>query len=792
MALSSSQPGFDPDQDAYIRLREVVSERTHRLMIWCGAGLSVPAGLPDWSGLRSALSAALQRKTATLSDRNPAEVDALIRTIAAEQNPWVAIQRLQREVGQTTYCETIREALRAAASARIPESYKMLWKLRPSGLLNLCLDRLATRAFHDVNGAKTLAEFDGAAIGAHTHVLRSPSPFVCNLHGTAENTTSWVLTYDELQALLKADPYTNFVNSVLSTSTVFLVGLSADEIAVGGHLERLAKSGIHTGTHYWASSRTDEKTDRWAEAAGIRVIRYRAVGGTHSALEDMLNDLLTFVPPEDPPAPPVAASLGSLDRPLPTPEELSRQDAESIRVCLNRRACDILAQDNAETFAAFERFAAEYDEPIYRAWFTSLEAGKNQLLGYTLLGEATSGAFGHVFRAMAPDGAPVAIKLLHNEMRGRRPLLLAFRRGVRSLSILSKRHVSGVVPFRAASEIPATVVMDWVEGANLKDAVLAKRLQAWPAIIKVARELSTIIQAAHAVPERVLHRDIRPPNIMLEGFWSGDDWRVVVLDFDLSWHREAFEQSVIHGSGTAGYLAPEQFTRIPGVSTRHASVDSFGLGMTFYFILSGQDPVPAQHRHKDWEADVRKHAASHDCVQWRSLPGRFARMVLGATRDRQAERFDVGQIVSEIRRLEGALDRPDKVGAADMIAEEIAANAECMAAYTWSEDHLSADVTRPSGLALQVRGLESERRIAARLTWQKIGVEDRRRVGKWIPDAARSAAAAMSKGPWAVQRQDASTEAMSVEATYDLIGDRVPIHPLAVSLDHAAAQLRFE
>jgi eukaryotic-like serine/threonine-protein kinase len=783
---------FDLEQDSYRSLRSIVSERTRRFVVWCGAGISRPAGLPDWVGLRIALSGALQRKALTLTPADRAAAEEITRTIALEPSPWVAFQRLQAEVGQATYLETIREALRPAATAPIPPPYNLLWRLRPAGFMSLNLDRLATRSFHEVNGSKALVEFDSTNVGAHTHVLQAPSSFLYNLHGTYENSRSWVLTHDELKLLLEDVAYRNFVRSVLSTSTVVFVGLSADDVAIGGHLSHLAASGIDTGPHYWVTSRADVATDQWAERAGIRMIRYPLVEERHVALEEMLQDLLYYIPPESPPAPPVVAHVESAMASLPPAEVLATRDSEAIRLALNSCAAAILGQDTERSFREFEEFAKAYDEAIHRAWYTSLVPGKNTLLGYTLQQEVARGAFGRVFRALAPDGTKVAIKLLHSEMREQRELLLAFRRGVRAMSLLRSRRLPGVVQYRTASEIPALVVMDWIEGANLKDAVLAKKLNSWPALLKVSRELASVIESAHAAPERILHRDIRPANIMLEGFWTGEEWSVVVLDFDLSWHREAYEQSVIHGSGTAGYLAPEQFTRIPGVSARHAAVDTFGLGMTFYFLMSGIDPVPAEHRHRDWESAVRKAADLHPCDRWQSAPSRFARLVIDATRDRQAERPDVSQVVAELLRLEQAVRDPTTVLAADMIGEEIAARSQSMADYHWDDDALAAEVGRPSGLAIHVSGDEGKRSVLIRIEWRPTGTEERKRVGKWSADVTPQAVASLKKGGWKVVVDDAGKDGVLIAAEYRLSDVPTPFDSLSSSLDKAAGVFRFE
>src|SRR5688500_11431118 len=89
-------------------------------------------------------------------------------------------------------------------------------------------------------------------------------------------------------------------------------------------------------------------------------------------------------------------------------------------------------------------------------------------------------------------------------------------------------------------------------------------------------ELTRIVAAGHQLRARAFHRDLRSSNVMMDGYYSNPaGYRVVVLDFDLAWHVDASERSVVL-SAEYGYIAPEQLARIPGISTRSGAVDSFG------------------------------------------------------------------------------------------------------------------------------------------------------------------------------------------------------------------------
>lgn len=308
--------------------------------------------------------------------------------------------------------------------------------------------------------------------------------------------------------------------------------------------------------------------------------------------------MLSYVPPEGDVFPIVAErSFTATDESL-SPEELSKADINTIRIVLNAKAKELINNDTTDNYKAYEQFCAQYDKPIYHAWYMSDKPGGNTLFCYKLEKEVARGAFGRVFRARDSNNCEVAIKVLLEEVRNRPDFMQSFRRGVRSMRILAKHNVMGMVAYKEASEIPAFVVMDWIDGPNLNQAVKSKQLQDWHTILRIAVSLAETIGCAHHLPERVLHRDLRPSNVILRGFHTNpDSWDIVVLDFDLSWHRGAIEKSVVQGSSIAGYLAPEQLQQMSGVSTRHAAVDSFGIGMTLFFIIAERDPLPAEHCH---------------------------------------------------------------------------------------------------------------------------------------------------------------------------------------------------
>jgi serine/threonine protein kinase len=731
----------------------------------------------------------LQKKADSFDDdSDKKQLLKSLSLVKLEQNPWKAFRILQEELGQTSFSEAIRAAFQHASSVEPPVAYRALWDLRIRGLINLNIDRLATRAF--AAGSSNLpSEFTGGEATKLGYLLKDPHPFIINLHGIVDNQQSWVFTDTELSNLRREPSYHTFLQACLCSHTVVFLGLTVEDTAVGGHLEALEKQGIKSGPHYWITSRSDRATDRWAERLGVLVIRYEAHKDDHADLMEALRDLRSFVPPEDRPitAPVISSMVSTHVSALPSPEELAQLDSDEIRVLINSYVKELIAEGEIGV-AKFAEFRRSYDEAIYRAWYISDKPGKNQFLGYMIQNAVKKGAFGSVYKALDGEGNECAIKLLLEDIRDNSDLTQSFRRGVTSMQILADRKVEGVVSYIDSSEIPAFVVMNWVEGPSLEEAVTSNQLNDWQTIIRCAYELTAILRKAHELPERVLHRDLRPANIMLEHFYSANNWRVVVLDFDLSWHRGASNRSVIYGSTVLGYLAPEQIVRTKGVSTRHGSVDVFGLGMLLYFLISHTNPLPSQHQHKDWEETVTRAAKSVRESTWKSIGARFARIILSATRHQQSMRWDLSQVHIELGRLRAAATQPNDVTNMDLIAEEVASHTDCMKGYEWDEDTNSARIQLPTGVGIAVMGDNSQERLSISITWQDTGVHQYQNVRKWLEPAAKSCEAILKSSGWET-KSSIGQMVLQVEAGIDL-RRMPPVGKVAAMIDSALEPLR--
>ncbi|MBI2435705.1 MAG: SIR2 family protein [Candidatus Hydrogenedentes bacterium] len=737
---------FNKEQAAYKALRDIVVERTNRFVCWLGAGFSVDAGLPTWSQLRDRLCATLQDKANDQQDdRERSRMAAAVAHAQSEQDLWLAFTILRNSLGQSTFTQQIRGEL-DSNHLSIPEKYRLVWQLPVSGILTLNLDRFAVRSYASVRPGAAISEFDAKEVESYSHLLKSASPFVANLHGRIENVTSWVLTRDDLSQLTSSESYKTFIDAVFLSRTVVFMGITATDFSIGSHLDRLKDLNIDHGMHFWITDNRSPEAAKWAEKVGLQCIYYTPTATSHNELAEILEDLKVYVSIDvtAEPVPPPIIRMGDPN----VQGTQTNSPAEGIRRTLNEEAREILARDG-DRDRLYREFLEEREEEIHKAWFISTRENKNSLLGYRVLEMIGEGAFAQVFKALADDGSEVAIKVMHQRILRNRPMLESFRRGVRSMKILSKYSADGMVPYINAAEIPALAVMKLVDGPNLRQAMEAGIVCDWTTRLRIAHELTAIIHRAHSLPERVLHRDLRPENVMLEGGWTSD-WRVVVLDFDLSWHLGATEMSFVSGDTSQGFLAPEQTDHSLKVSTRNAAVDSFGIGMLLFYLLSRRPPKFNEHRTRDWHKQLWDFALRHKHTGWQSIPVRFCRLIEKTALDDPNERIDVAVMEGELSHLQESDLNPRAVRSAEMLADELSARLFFSRLnsfnYAWDQDKVSSTMNYPSGMQVSIIGKESLKRIEIEFQWMNTGERKYSSFKKHIMANYTSAIQVLQKG----------------------------------------------
>jgi len=203
---------------------------------------------------------------------------------------------------------------------------------------------------------------------------------------------------------------------------------------------------------------------------------------------------------------------------------------------------------------------------------------------YSLDRELGRGGMGVVFlaRDVALDRL-VAIKLLPPALAESEPLRARFLTEARTAAGLAHPHI---VPIHAVEEHGALAffVMGYVDGETLGERVRGRGPLSASDVMRVIQEVAWALAHAHA--RGVVHRDVKPDNILLERGTG----RALVTDFGIA-HAGAPPTTPTGGiaMGTPQYMSPEQAAG----SAADARSDLYSLGVTAFFALTGRLPFEA-------------------------------------------------------------------------------------------------------------------------------------------------------------------------------------------------------
>jgi CheY-like chemotaxis protein len=247
------------------------------------------------------------------------------------------------------------------------------------------------------------------------------------------------------------------------------------------------------------------------------------------------------------------------------------------------------------------------EEPGTMEWGDTWPMDNMRLAGYEILGELGRGGMGVVYKARhLCMNRVVALKVIDQEHLARPRAIERFYREVQAAAQLSHRNI--VMAFDAG-ELGEThyFAMEFVPGFDLVQLMEERG----PLPVGVACHL--IAQAAqglqHAHERGLVHRDIKPSNLLITwerppppvGGWEPgsapplEEAVVKILDLGLALlddggDGEGGGPAEGRAVGTADYMAPEQWANAHKVDVR---ADLYSLGATFYHLLTGQVPFPA-------------------------------------------------------------------------------------------------------------------------------------------------------------------------------------------------------
>jgi len=202
---------------------------------------------------------------------------------------------------------------------------------------------------------------------------------------------------------------------------------------------------------------------------------------------------------------------------------------------------------------------------------------------YQLLRVLGQGGMGAVYQARDQElGRIIALKVIRPELAGNPSILQRFKQ-----ELILSRNVThkNVVRIYDMGEADGTkfITMEYVEGEDLRSMLARDGKIAPQKSVEIVQQICRALDAAHA--EGVIHRDLKPQNVMLE-----PQGRVVVMDFGLARSLEAPGMTQTGTLvGTLEYMSPEQAM---GAELDQRS-DLFAVGLIFFELLTGKVPYKA-------------------------------------------------------------------------------------------------------------------------------------------------------------------------------------------------------
>src|SRR6516164_7693917 len=261
---------------------------------------------------------------------------------------------------------------------------------------------------------------------------------------------------------------------------------------------------------------------------------------------------------------------------------------------------------------------------------------------YQVQGTLGAGGFGAVYLGHDTQlNRPVAIKVLHAEASPTQAEGEAALQEARRLAQL--RH-PGIVAVHdvGVHEGQVYIVSDYLEGPDL-GRWLREHRPAWSEAARIAAAVADALAHAHA--RRIIHRDVKPANILLSA-----DHAPVLVDFGLALGETqagGAEKGVV--AGTPEYMSPEQAT---GTAHRiDGRTDVYSLGVVVYEMLTGRLPFRATHL-QELLRQVREDQPQPPRQLVGDIPPELGRACLKALAKRQDDRyFTAGDFAADLRRV---------------------------------------------------------------------------------------------------------------------------------------------
>jgi serine/threonine-protein kinase len=300
---------------------------------------------------------------------------------------------------------------------------------------------------------------------------------------------------------------------------------------------------------------------------------------------------------------------------------------------------------------------------------------------YELLERVGQGGMAVVYRGIDRSlKRTVAVKILHKHLSDYQEARDRFEREAQAVAKLRHENILEIFDYSAKEGEESYIVTEFIDGQTLKQFITERPI-AFPEIggmiiLQVCRAL------AHAHAGAILHRDVKPENIMIRS-----DGIVKLMDFGIS-HMVDLERLTVTGQllGSPAYMAPEHVEGRP----LDFRTDVFAAGIVLYQLTVGKLPFEGKNPH-----EVLKRIAECRFVDPRQanprIGNRLGRIILRAMAAQPKDRYPaIGEMVLALEKYleESGLSK-------DKVASELARYFQAPVAYeTALKERLVDHLTR--------------------------------------------------------------------------------------------------
>jgi serine/threonine protein kinase len=202
-----------------------------------------------------------------------------------------------------------------------------------------------------------------------------------------------------------------------------------------------------------------------------------------------------------------------------------------------------------------------------------------------------AGGTGEVYRGThLRTSRAVAVKMLHPHLIEDPAVLVRFRREAEVTGRLGSEHIVGVIDVDEADGLPF-LVLELMEGQNVAARIKERGPLPLPEVAELIEQTAKGLDVAHAAG--VIHRDMKPENLIVVPRRDGTGFTVKILDFGVSkiaGNATAITREVAM-LGTPDFMSPEQAEG--HADNAGAASDVFALGAVAYNAITGRRPFEA-------------------------------------------------------------------------------------------------------------------------------------------------------------------------------------------------------